>query len=72
MVCSRPLEHGDNGSVEKAMGAASIRPDSEFRDENRTTEQWHYIDICLQDTESDLPRRCLQGNRVTTKIDDYA
>ena len=54
------------------MAAASIRPDTEFRDEDETTAPCHYIDICLQDRESDLPARCLQGNCVTAKIDEYA
>ena len=54
------------------MAAASIRPDTEFRDEDRTTAQWHFIDICLQDKESDLSARCPQGNCVTSKIDEYA
>jgi S1/P1 Nuclease len=62
----------DIGSVEKAMAAASIRPDTEFREEDRSTAPWHYIDICLQDKESDLPARCPHGNCVTTKIDAYA
>jgi hypothetical protein len=35
----------DTGSIEKAMAAASIRLDTEFRDEDRTTASWHYIDI---------------------------
>jgi S1/P1 Nuclease len=62
----------DTPSVEKAMAAASIRPDTEFREQDRTTASWHYIDICLQDKESDLPERCPQGNCVTAKIDEYA
>jgi S1/P1 Nuclease len=62
----------DTASVEKAMAAASVRPDTEFRDEDRATAQWHYIDICLQDKESDLPARCPHGNCVTAKIDEYA
>jgi hypothetical protein len=61
----------DTASVEKAMAAASIRPDTEFRDEDRATAQWHFIDICLQDKESDLPARCPKGNCVTAKIDQY-
>jgi hypothetical protein len=44
----------DAGSVETAMAAASIRPDTEFRDEDRSTARWHFIDICLQDKEIDL------------------
>lgn len=60
------------GSVKKAMAAASIRPDTEFSKEDPTTAQWHYINICLQDNETDLPARCLRRDCVTAKIDDYA
>ena len=45
----------DTGSVEKAMAVASIRPGTEFRKEDRATAPWHYIDICLQDTEKNAP-----------------
>ena len=62
----------DAGSVVKAMEVASIRPDTEFREEDRTTASWHYIDICLQDSKVDLPTRCPNGNCVTAKIDEYA
>jgi hypothetical protein len=62
----------DKDSVEKAMVAVSIRPDTEFREEDRATRPWHYIDICLQDNEQDVPARCPQGNCVTGKIDEYA
>ena len=62
----------DTRSVEKAMVGASIRPDTEFREEDRATRPWHYIDICLQDSEQDVPARCPQGNCVTGKIDEYA
>jgi hypothetical protein len=54
------------------MAAASIRPDTEFREEDRTTASWHFIDICLQDSETDLPARCPRGTCVTAKIDEYA
>jgi hypothetical protein len=60
------------GLVEKAMAAASIRPDTEFREEDRSTASWHYIDICLQDNQHDLPARCPSGDCVTAKIDEYA
>jgi hypothetical protein len=62
----------DTLSVEKAMAAASIRPDTEFREEDGSTALWHFIDICLQDSEQDLPERCPHGNCVTAKIDEYA
>jgi S1/P1 Nuclease len=61
----------DTQSIEKAMAAASIRPDTEFR-ADKTTPPWHYISICLQDSKQDLPARCPQGNCVTAKIDEYA
>jgi hypothetical protein len=54
------------------MAVASIRPDTEFREEDRSTASWHYIDICLQDGQQDLPARCPHGNCVTGKIDEYA
>jgi hypothetical protein len=57
----------DTPSVEKAMAAASIRPDTEFREEDRSTAPWHYIDICLQDDRKDLPARCPNGDCVTSK-----
>jgi hypothetical protein len=61
----------DTSSVEKAMAAASVRPDTEFRPEDRSTAPWHFIDICLQDQRTDLPARCPGGACVTAKIDDY-
>jgi hypothetical protein len=61
----------DAGSLEKAMAAASVRPDTEFREEDRSTAPWHYIDICLQDRRTDLPARCPAGVCVTAKIDEY-
>jgi S1/P1 Nuclease len=62
----------DTRSIEKAMAAASIRPDTEFREEDRTTASWHFIDICLQGSETDLPARCPRGTCVTAKIDESA
>jgi hypothetical protein len=60
----------DTAAVEKAMAAASIRRDTEFR-EDKATRPWHFIDICLQDKQADIPARCPQGNCVTAKIDDF-
>jgi hypothetical protein len=62
----------DTNSLEKAMAAASVRPDTEFRPKDRSTARWHFIDICLQDQKSDLPARCPSGACVTAKIDEYA
>jgi hypothetical protein len=55
-----------------AMEAASILPDTEFRDEDKTTAAWHFIDICLQDRRADIAARCPGGNCVTAKIDEYS
>ena len=58
--------------IATAMEAASVRPDSEFREEDRSTAPWHFIDICLQDRRIDVPARCPGGNCVTGKIDEYS
>ena len=59
-------------AIASAMEAASIRPDTEFRDQDRATEPWHFIDICLQDARTDVPARCPRGDCVTAKIDEYS
>ena len=45
----------DTRSAENAMATASIRPDTEFREKDKATALWHFIDTCLQDRETDLP-----------------
>ena len=62
----------DKRSVAAAMEAAAILPDTEFRDQDRRTAPWHFIDLCLQDQRSDIPDRCPGGNCVTAKIDEYS
>jgi hypothetical protein len=59
-------------AIASAMEAASIRPDTEFRERDRATEPWHFIDICLQDGRADVAARCPRGGCVTAKIDEYA
>jgi hypothetical protein len=54
------------------MEDASVRPDSEFREEDRSTAPWHFIDICLKDQRADVPARCPGGTCVTGKIDEYS
>ncbi|HZC46802.1 MAG TPA: S1/P1 nuclease [Candidatus Acidoferrum sp.] len=61
----------DKRSIATAMEAASIRPDTEFRDEDSRTSRWHFIDICLHDRRADVDARCPGGNCVTAKIDEY-
>jgi hypothetical protein len=51
------------------MASASIRPDTGFREKDKATAFWHFIDICLQDNETGSPARCPHGNCVTAKID---
>jgi hypothetical protein len=58
--------------ITTAMEDASLRPDSEFREEDRSTAPWHFIDICLNDQRADVPARCPGGNCVTGKIDEYS
>jgi hypothetical protein len=55
-----------------AMEAASVWPDTRFREEDRSTEPWHFINICLRDSRADVSRRCRGGNCVTAKIDQYS
>jgi hypothetical protein len=59
-------------AIATAMEAASIRPDTEFREVDSRTAPWHFIDICLQDRRADVPARCSGGNCVTAKIDEYS
>lgn len=62
----------DKRALVTAMEAASIRPDTVFRDEDRRTEPWHFINLCIQDRQADIPARCPGGNCVTGKIDEYS
>ncbi|HVN91165.1 MAG TPA: S1/P1 nuclease [Candidatus Binataceae bacterium] len=58
------------GAVADAMAEASTRPDSDFRPRDPSTGRWHFVDLCLQDTEAAIPHRC-NGRCVTAKIDEY-
>jgi len=60
----------DADAVANAMAEASTRPDLDFRPRDPSTGPWHFVDLCLQDTEADIPRRC-EGYCVTAKIDEY-
>ncbi len=57
--------------VASAMEAASVLPDTRFREEDSRTRPWHYIDLCLRDNPADIGRRCPGNNCVTGKIDEY-
>ncbi|MFZ0679991.1 S1/P1 nuclease [Candidatus Binatus sp.] len=62
----------DKRAIAYAMEAASILPDTEFREEDKSTAPWHFIDICLQDHRAGVAARCPDGKCVTAKIDEYA
>jgi len=62
----------DKRAIANAMEVASMRPDIEFREEDKSTAPWHFIDICLQDRRADVPARCPGGKCVTGKIDEYS
>jgi hypothetical protein len=61
----------DTNSLEKAMAAASIQPDTEFGPQDRSTAPWHFIDICLQHQKLTCRPRCPGATWVTAKIDQY-
>lgn len=59
-------------AIERAMETVSVLPDTVYREEDRSTAPWHYIDICLQDRRADVAARCPGGDCVTGKIDEYS
>jgi hypothetical protein len=65
------VDPNDPQQVATGMALAAIRPDTEFREEDRSTAPWHFIDLCLQDQMGDISQRCADNNCVTGKIDDY-
>jgi len=67
------LEVPDNPSaVAEAMAHAAVRPDLEFRKSAPQTLEWHWINLCRQDTAADEQARCPNGNCVTVQIDRFA
>lgn len=57
--------------VAKAMAQAAVKPDLEFRTSAPETLEWHWINLCRQDTPADVPARCPDGNCVTGRIDRF-
>jgi hypothetical protein len=55
-------------SVGNAMAAASTWPDES---KAPGTADWHYINLALQDSEKDIPKRCLGENCVTGRIEIF-
>jgi len=62
----------DPPAVAKAMGRAAVRPDLEFRVSAPETLDWHYMNICRQDTPADEQARCPNGACLTVQIDRFA
>ncbi|MFZ0588886.1 MAG: S1/P1 nuclease [Bryobacteraceae bacterium] len=56
-------------SVANAMAQASTWAD-ETKEQTKTGE-WHYIDLALQDSEKDIPKRCPEENCVTARIEIF-
>ena len=61
----------DPPAVAKAMGRAAVRPDLEFRTSAAETLEWHFINICRQDTLADEQARCPNGACLTVQIDRF-
>jgi hypothetical protein len=53
-------------ALSDALAKASTWAD-ETKGETKTGE-WHYIDLTLQDTRSDIPKRCPNGNCAPARI----
>jgi hypothetical protein len=47
----------DTGSVETAIAASSIRPDTELRGQDRATAQWHFIEYLPSGQRNRICRR---------------
>ena len=60
------------GKVADAIAAVSLLPDTEFRDRDRQTIRWHFINLCLQDDREEVATRCVARQCVTGKINEFA
>ncbi len=61
----------DPVDVAQAMAQAAIRPDIEFRTSAPETLDWHFMNLCRQDTAADERARCPAGNCLTARIDRF-
>jgi nuclease S1 len=62
----------DPQGVAGAMAHAALRPDLEFRVSAPETLDWHYFNLCRQDTPADEQARCPGGACLTVQIDRFA
>ena len=68
---ARILNVPDNpGAIADALAVASTWAD-ETKNETHTGE-WHYIDLTLQDSKSDILKRCEENNCVSARIRLFA
>ncbi len=58
-------------AVADAMARAAVRPDLEFRTTAPETIEWHYINLCRQDTPAEEQARCPDGACLTAQIDRF-
>lgn len=56
-------------AVADALAQASTWPDE---NRNQTSGRWHFINLALQDSKSDIPARCPHDNCVTARIRLFA
>ena len=61
----------DPTAVADAMARAAIRPDVVFRSSAPETLDWHFINLCRQDTRADVQARCPNGACLTAQIDRF-
>jgi hypothetical protein len=54
-----------------AMATAATLPDDEFRRRDPSTIPWHFINLCLEDSQDKVIARC-SGTCVVSKINEYA
>ncbi|HKM99226.1 MAG TPA: S1/P1 nuclease [Candidatus Binataceae bacterium] len=65
------MDAADWRAIAERMADDSILPDWDYRREDPPSAAWHYINLCLQDTESEIPARCVRGQCATAKIGEF-
>ncbi|MGO9603996.1 MAG: S1/P1 nuclease [Candidatus Binataceae bacterium] len=65
------MDGADWRAIADRMADDSTMPDWDYRREDPRSAAWHYINLCLQDTESEIPVRCVRGQCATAKIDEF-
>ena len=57
-------------AIADALAIGSTWPDEVKKATN--TEEWHFIDLALQDEKSDIPKRCKDENCISARIHSFA